>query len=82
MNNYHFKGIVTDLTYGRNKLPSIEVDGVIYKYLPVEFFKDKIALGDSLIKEMNADSMILIKHGTKKKIELRFEGATGYVEYE
>ena len=82
MNSYQFKGIVTDLTYGRNKLPSIEVDGVIYKYMPVEFFKDKIALGDSLIKDLNADSMLLIKQDTKERIELRFEDATGYVEYE
>jgi hypothetical protein len=82
MNGYQFRGIVNNLTFGRNKLPSITVDGVIYKYMPVEFFKDKIEVGDSLIKDKNSESMLLIKKQTNEKIELKFSDATGYVTYE
>ncbi|NTD96339.1 hypothetical protein G6M26_27235 [Agrobacterium tumefaciens] len=58
------------------------VDGKVYKYIPVEFFKDEIAVGDSLIKNKNSERMILIKKFTNEKIELKFDDATGYVEYD
>lgn len=53
INSYQFRGIVTDLTYGRNQTSSVTVDGKVYKDIPVEFFKDKIAIGDLLIKNKN-----------------------------
>ncbi|MCX2584399.1 hypothetical protein [Pedobacter sp. MR22-3] len=82
INSYQFRGIITGLTYGRNKVSSVTVDGKIYKYVLVEFFKDKIAIGDSLIKNKNSNGMTLIKKYTNEKIALKFEDATGYVEYD
>ena len=81
INSYQFRGIVTDLTYGRNQISSVTVDGKIYKYIPVEFFKHKIAVGDSLIKNKNSNGMTLIKKKTNEKMALKFEDATGYVDY-
>ncbi|MET0570232.1 MAG: hypothetical protein ABWZ79_02300 [Pedobacter agri] len=82
INSYQFRGIVTDLTYGRNQISSVTVDGKVYKYIAVEFFKDKIAIGDSLIKNKNSNGMTLIKKNTNEKMALKFEDATGYVEYD
>jgi hypothetical protein len=70
------------LTYGRNQVSSVTIDGKIYNYIPIEFFKDKVSIGDSLIKNKNSNGMTLIKKNTNEKVALKFEDATGYVEYD
>lgn len=78
---HEFQGIVNEVTYRRNEAPSITVDGIIYKNIPVQFFIDKIEVGDSIIKAKDSDGMLLIKKQTHERIELNFADATGYVEY-
>ncbi|RZJ91011.1 MAG: hypothetical protein EOO20_06440 [Chryseobacterium sp.] len=82
INGYQFRGIITNLTYGRNQVSSVTIDGKIYNYIPIEFFKDKVSIGDSLIKNKNSNGMTLIKKNTNEKVALKFEDATGYVEYD
>jgi len=78
---HEFRGIVNEVTYRRNEAPSITVDGIVYKHIPVQFFIDKIEVGDSVIKSKDSDGMSLIKKRTHERIELNFADATGYVEY-
>ena len=67
INSYEFRGIINNLTYGRNQLSSVTVDGKAYKNILVEFFKDEIAVGDSLIKNNNSERLILIKKNLQTK---------------
>ena len=64
--DYYFKGVVEKIKYGDKGTPEVTIKGVVYIIgFPDHDFKNKIQLGDSLIKKKDSMTYELINNRTR-----------------